>query len=229
MVENKELLSDLLDERCDSVDIDNLLADEHISEEWFRYHAVSAILRDEHSAHSSLNFCNEISAKISDEPAIVAFPKPQTSRISGDLTRKSEVRRIGSGFAIAASVAIATFLSVQTTQIAQDQPSSSEFTASTPTESAKTTKDSTSYDSIALSNDLNSNEQVELELFNDAYLQDFQRNDKGNFAPVAGEFVRTVRLSAEEWQALLASSAKRQQRLEQARKLDVEKEIETSQ
>ena len=211
MVEKNKLLSDLLDENCNQADLDDLLNTENLSETWYRYNTVSSILKGEHSANASLSFCSELSAKISEEPAIISIPK--SIQKAQAIRQTAEIRRIGGGFAIAASVALATFFSFQTIQVADNSSSSALQTADTK-------NNSDSLEPTAFT--FNEDEQNELELFNAAYLNDFRRSDKGKEAPVSGEIVRTVRLSAEEWQALLAKSLAKQKELEEAKQKELE-------
>ncbi len=220
MVEKNKLLSDLLDEQCHSSDLDDLLDNNDISESWYRYHTVSAIIKDQHSASASFDFCSQISAKIADEPSIIAAPK--TAKFSNIQPIIAEFRRTGSGFAIAATVAVATFFSFQTLQVAQDGVLTDTQIASESNESNSIPNNANSTKSIAGS-EFNATEQYELDVFNDRYISDLRRSDKGSFAPVSGEFVRTVRFSAEEWQAILEKSLERQRELEKA-KLQQEKE-----
>ena len=217
MVEKNKLLSDLLDENCNSNQLDDLLESEDITESWYRYQTVSAIIRDQHSANASFEFCNQISAKIADEPAIIAAPKNVSikSRQASIRPITQDVKRVGSGFAIAATLAVATFFSFQTLQLADENNQvnpqvASQADLSTPIKTQVPTNALTS-------NEFDAAEQYELDIFNDRYINDVRRSDKGNFAPVSGEFVRTVRFSAEEWQAILEKSLERQHQLEKAR------------
>ena len=224
MVEKNKLLSDLLDEKCHTSDLDDLLVSDAISESWYRYHTVSAIIKDQHSASASFDFCNQISAKIADEPAIIAAPKyqrnrPQNSNIQPII---AQFKRASSGFAIAASVAVATFFSFQTLQVAQDSATPDTQIASEFSDS-NSTQNSVESSKTAAAYEFDATEQFELDIFNDRYIRDLRRSDKGNIAPVSGEFVRTVRFSAEEWQAILEKSLERQRELEKA-KLQEQKE-----
>lgn len=217
MVEKNKLLSELLDEECHSSDLDDLLDSDDINESWYRYHTVSAIIKGQHSASASLNFCEQISAKIADEPAIVAAPRIPTggTKESNILPFIGEFKRTGSGFAIAATVAVATFFSFQTIQVAQEGIVTETQIASQSNQPNDIPNVVESTQIIA-GNEINATEQFELDIFNDRYIQDLRRSDKGSFAPVSGEFVRTVRFSAEEWQAILEKSLERQRALENA-------------
>ncbi len=224
MVEKNKLLSDLLDEECHSSDLDDLLESDDLKESWFRYHTVSAIIKDQHSANASLDFCNQISAKIAEEPAILAAPKskqPITQK-SNVIPFVAEFKRTSGGFAIAASVAVATFFSFQTIQVAQEDVATEAQIASQSNE-LNNSRDVVESTPTAAGYEIDATEQFELDIFNDRYIQDLRRSDKGSFAPVSGEFVRTVRFSAEEWQAILEKSLERQRQLEKT-KLEQDKE-----
>ena len=212
MVEKNKLLSDLLDDQCDSADFDDLLAESDIAETWYRYQTASALLKDQQSAHSSFEFCSQISAKIAEEPAIIAAPK--TTNSTPKRKQTAEVRRIGGGFAIAASVAVATFFSVQSINVA-------DVTAPMPQQGIAAEDNNQAGNSVdnqhATLNNIITKEQKELDLMDDIYRLDFERSERGKFAPVSGVFVKTKRLSAEEWQAILENSLRRQKAIEEAR------------
>ena len=107
---DKQHLSDLLDDCSSAEAVDKLLADEAHGEAWYRYNTVSAVLKKEHSAFSSFDFTQAISAQIEQEPAILSRPKPKKSNVS---TIGQFWKRTGGGLAIAASVAYAMIFSVE--------------------------------------------------------------------------------------------------------------------
>jgi negative regulator of sigma E activity len=214
MVDKNKLLSDLLDEKCRSNQIDDLLDTDQINQSWYRYHSVSALIKGQHSANASFDFCNEISQKIAQEPAIIAAPKATSSTpVNADIySLSTDFKKFTSGFAVAATVAAVTFFSLQTTQVVEPEQLGSQV-ASGPQTSLPSNDTSNS----SINANLLSAEQYELDIFNDRYISDLRRSDKGNIAPVSGEFVRTVRFTAEEWQAILEKSLEKQKQLEKAR------------
>ncbi|WP_444997663.1 sigma-E factor negative regulatory protein [Aliikangiella sp. IMCC44359] len=99
-------LSDLLDGYGDvSESIEQLIDSEEQRQAWYRYNMVSSVLQKENSAFSSYEFSKAISAKIAEEPAIIARPKKQR-KIASALWKKT------GGLAVAASVAYAMVFSV---------------------------------------------------------------------------------------------------------------------
>lgn len=219
MSKTNKSLSDLLDEQCSSSELDNLLNDKDVSNSWYRYSAVSAIIKDEYSAHASINFCDEISAKIADEPAILSAPRPQRTKIRPLV---AEVRKIGSGFAIAASVAFATFFSVQTLQVSSELSPMNENSA----EASQIKSENLATSSNSMPSSSSSLEQSNLEAFNEAFLLPARLSEQDSIAPfatsVSGEYVKTIRISAEQWQQILQRAALRQSQLEAAEKAKLE-------
>jgi len=208
MMDKKQSLSDLLDDQCSSVDLDSLLNDEKSVEGWYRYHSVSAILKDEYSAHSHVDFCREISSKIADEPAIIAVPKvkPNIENTHNNVVNSDNVvqlRRAGGGLAIAASAAFATFFSVQTLQVS-DQITPDNQTVIANSSTSPIISDSKIPDQLSVAESL---EQSELEFFNELYIQEANR-------PVGGEYVKTYRFSAEQWQQILLNASRQQNKLQ---------------
>ncbi len=221
MSKTNESLSDLLDDQCSSGDLDRLLNDKDVSERWHRYNTVSAILKSEYSSHTGIDFCKEISAKIADEPAILAAPRPQQT-ISKPVT--AEIRKISSGFAIAASVAFATFFSIQTLQVSSELSPLNENSVEVnqlKSENLATNKGTMPSGSDSL-------EQLELEAFNKALMFPAQLSEIESIAPfatsVGGEYVKTIRISAEQWQQILQRAALRQSELEAAQKAKLDAE-----
>ena len=109
---NSQHLSDLLDEQCSDEAIEHLLeSDELQAKTWYRYNAVRSVLNKEHSAFSSFEFTQAISAKIAEEPSF---------SVSNEENKPSNVvslfpswkKKVG-GLAMAASVAFAMVFSVQ--------------------------------------------------------------------------------------------------------------------
>ncbi len=214
MVDTNKLLSDLLDENCSSNNLDDLLEDKHAIESWYRYHSISEIIKGQNSADASLKFCQQISAKIADEPAIIAAPRQESSHpVNAQVVPlNAEIKKVGGGFAIAASVAVATFFSFQSTQIAQhDAPQGTQVASKQQASPENTVATNPTNQQMAAA------EQYQMDIFNDRYIRDLRRSDKGNIAPVSGEFVRTMRFSAEEWQAILEKSLEQQRQLEKAK------------
>ena len=203
MMNKKQSLSDLLDDQCSSVDLDSLLSDDKSVEGWYRYHSVSAIIKDEYSAHSHVDFCKNISAKIADEPAIIASPRTEISHTSDSSNNVVQLRRSGGGLAIAASAAFATFFSVQTLQVS-DQITPDNQTVIANNSANPIISDSKTLDQVSAAESL---EQSELEFFNELYIQEANR-------PVGGEYVKTFRFSAEQWQQILQNAARQQSKLQ---------------
>lgn len=216
MVNENKSLSDLLDDQCSSVDLDSLLSDPKTTDRLYRYQTVSAILKNEYSAYASVDFCRSISAQIVDEPAILAAPasdnvkKSATSSVT--VAKSTEIRRIGGGFAIAASVAMATFFSVQTLQVSQLSSVEQQTAAVEPVVS----------DNLVTTHEVDSLEQTELEAFNGLFLEEARRSEFGSFAPVGGEYVRTIRFSAEQWQQMLQDAVRQQAEKKAAEKAERE-------
>lgn len=215
MSKTNKSLSDLLDEQCSSSDLDNLLNDKDVSDSWYRclyrYNAVSAMIKGEYSASANIDFCKDISALIADEPAILAAPRPQQTK---NRPVAAEIRRIGSGFAIAASVAFATFFSVQTLQVSSELSPMNENSAEV--NQVKSENLAANNDSMPGSSD--SLEQSDLETFNDALMLTARLSEQDSIAPfatsVSSEYTKTIRISAEQWQQILQRAALRQSQLE---------------
>jgi len=214
MMDKKQSLSDLLDGQCSSVDLDSLLKDEKSVEGWYRYHSVSSILKGEYSAHSHVDFCKQLSAKIADEPAIIAAPQAKTGKIKNNPNQAPndnvvQFKRAGGGLAIAASAAFATFFSVQTLQVS-DQITPNNQTLVANSSANPIISDSKAPEQLSVAESL---ELSELEFFNEKYIQGANR-------PVGGEYVKTYRFSAEQWQQILRNAALQQNQLQAEEKID---------
>lgn len=221
MSKTSEFLSDLVDDKCSSDDLDSLLNDSKTIDRWHRYSAVSEILKGEYSANATTDFCMQISSKIADEPAILAAPRPTTNSEYETKTARAEVKRLTGGFAIAASFAFATFFSVQTMQVSDDSNFSNDATAdveqiSTNSDSSNNVS-SNNFASVPARQSLpvdteDSSEQIELEFFNEVFMSRARESEKDSIAPfarrVGAEYVKTLRFSAEKWQELLQKNQK---------------------
>ena len=108
-----QIVSDLIDGHCDSDKVDCILESESARERWYRYNLASSVIKKEHSAFSSIEFTRSISAKIAEEPAIIAAPSQAKTQKSTGSNVVSFWKRTGGGLAVAASVAYATVFSVQ--------------------------------------------------------------------------------------------------------------------
>lgn len=206
--ENSQRLSDLLDNKCDSSDLDKLLEHADTSETWYRFQTVSSLLRNEHSARVTPSFCREISSKLASEPAIIASPaknRPLQSRKTAEI---SPIRRFSGGLAIAASAAFATFFSVQTLQFSDNsQPNySKQHAVVDGVNNHSTASRSSNNVSAKISDSL---EQTQLEFSSDLYKLGVLRSGDISQQQVSGAYVETIRLSAEQWQDLLTRAAKR--------------------
>lgn len=219
MSKTNKSLSDLLDGQCSSSELDNLLSDKDVADSWYRYSAVSATIKGEYSASANIDFCKDISARIEDEPAIIAAPRPRQTK---NRLVVAEVRKIGSGFAIAASVAFATFFSVQTLQVSSGLSPMNENSAEV--NQIKSENLAANNDSMPGSSD--SLEQMNLEAFNEAFMIPARQSEKDSIAPfatsVSSEYTKTIRISAEQWQQILQRAALRQAQLEAAEKAKLE-------
>ncbi|TQV84991.1 sigma-E factor negative regulatory protein [Aliikangiella coralliicola] len=154
-------LSDLMDDKPSNLAIDELLGDDEKAETWFRYQTVRSVLNDEHSAFSSYEFTQAISAKIADEPAIIARPDvsknttnyddvlPQPAATAHVISRSW--RRAGGGLAIAASVAFAMVFSVQVNN--NSSSSSAPGLANTQSESSTAAENNIAHATVSPSDD----------------------------------------------------------------------------
>jgi negative regulator of sigma E activity len=220
MVNKTQSLSDLLDDQCSADDLGPLLDDSETNERWFRYQTVSAILKEQHSASASSEFFQSVSAKIDAEPSIIAAPSQQTQQTTAEIHPfVAEVKRLSSGFAIAATVAFATFFSVQTMQVADTEAvlNDSAIAANAGQSEISVNQQSTA-GMATTSSDYN--EQAEAEIFDNLYFQKSPRRNKVGIAQVSGEYVQTIRFSAEQWQVILERSLRQQAELEAAKKND---------
>jgi len=217
-VANSQLLSDLLDDRCSSDDFDVLLEHTDTANDWYRYHTASSILRQENSIQAAQSFCQQVSAKIADEPTVIGSPKIYSEAKDAQsvvrLNNVSPIRRFSGGLAIAASAAFATFFSVQTLQVSDNiLPAGSNQQSI-----ANNISGDSSVAKIAVEI-TDSLEQTELELSSDMFKQGAWQS--GNIANqrVSGAYVKTIRFSAEEWQKMV-DRAVRLKAQEEATELD---------
>ncbi len=217
MVNKTQSLSDLLDDQCSADDLGQLLNDSETNERWFRYQTVSAILKDQHAASASSEFFQSVSAKIDAEPSIIAAPSQQTQQTTAEIHPFiAEIKRLSSGFAIAATVAFATFFSVQTMQVADTEGVLSDSAVAAIAGQDEINVNEKSAGGMATTSS-DYDEQAEAEIFDNLYFQKSPRRNKVGIAQVSGEYVQTIRFSAEQWQAILERSL-RQKALQEAAK-----------
>lgn len=121
---NNQYLSDLLDGCVSKEGMQALLPegeeiDREQEEAWYRYNTVRAVLNKENSAYSSFEFTQSISAKIAQEPSIVARSKVNKLALADGSESSVHYidtwKKMTGGFAIAASVALAMIFSVELT------------------------------------------------------------------------------------------------------------------
>jgi len=215
---NSQLLSDLLDDQCISDDFEKLLESTDTVNDWYRYHTVSAILRSEDHVQATQSFCQQVSAKIADEPTIIGAPMVNHQAQDNDDVRTATVtpiRRFGGGLAIAASAAFATFFSVQILQVSENILPDGSNQQSV----ASNINGDNSIPKIAVEI-ADSLEQTELELFSDSFKGEAWNS--GNIAKqqVSGAYVKTIRFSAEDWQKMLDRAVRLKTEKEAAAKLD---------
>jgi len=212
MSKTDEFLSDLVDDQCSSNDLDSLLNDKNNIARWHRYSAVSEILKGEYSANASTEFCAEISAKIAEEPAIIAVPRPVDVKVESEVrSATAEVKKFSGGLAIAASFAFATFFSVQTLQVSDDLTPTNTSTAEASLPFTSHVVAKPDIQSLPVDTE-NSLEQIELEFFNEMFMSRARESERNSIAPfarrVGAEYVKTLRFSAEKWQEILQQNAK---------------------
>ncbi len=207
----EKLVSGLLDEQITSEELNELLNEEGVNETFYRYNMVSKILHDEVTGSVSLDFVNLVSQKLDNETLI-------STPFNNVIPLFSKIKKITGGMAIAASVA--TFVSVQTVQVAQDDDlfgsgvvvqSSQAQTLPADAIVSKNTIDPANYW-------LETAEQKELELFNDKFMSKARQSEQESIAPFArtvrGQRIGTIRFSKEQWQYILRRST----RLKEAKK-----------
>ena len=109
---NREQLSSLMDGELERGARDfmvrRLAKDAELTGRWRRYHAIRACLQREFSGRESL--CDRVSAALADEPAVQAEPRAGAGWL----------KPLG-GVAVAASVAVAALVAINTTLLEQGQ------------------------------------------------------------------------------------------------------------
>lgn len=228
-LDSEELVSGLLDEQITSEELSELLSDDRVNESFYRYNLVSKVLREELIAPVSMDFVNSVSQKLDSEPTILA-PSTKTQHLqtsSNTSTNNvvplfSKIKKLTGGMAIAASVAVATFVSVQSVQIADHEGvfNSELATQQSAQQSIKQTASlavdaNNAAESIEPANEwLDTAEQKELEFFNDMFMSKARQSEQGSIAPFArvvrGQRIGTFRYSKEEWEYILRRSIRTQ-------------------
>ncbi|MFT5164354.1 MAG: sigma-E factor negative regulatory protein RseA [Alteromonadaceae bacterium] len=125
--DKKEWLSALVDSQADLKDLDQVIASDDNKDTWQRYHLMGDVMRGDVAPTIDLDLVNKIEAAIADEATIVSLAAHRSFRqkiTQSELFRKSSVF-IGKSaqFAVAASVALVTVLSVQQYQLSGDENS----------------------------------------------------------------------------------------------------------
>ncbi|PHS20181.1 MAG: hypothetical protein COA86_02515 [Kangiella sp.] len=224
-------ISDLLDEQIASEELSELLKEDGVNESFYRYNLVSKILRKEANAPVSMDFINAVSQKIDGEPTVFAPSADSRSTDSQSLNDStnnviplfSKIKKLTGGMAIAASVAIATFISVQSVQVANDGVFKSDIANQQSEEQIKmpTIASNAGVESVEPAKFLlETAEQRELEFFNDMFMSKARQSEQEAIAPFAravrGQSVGTIRFSKEQWENILRRST----RIEHERELD---------
>jgi len=220
---NSQLLSDLLDDRCISDDFEKLLENTDTTSDWYRYHTVSAILRNENSVQATPSFCQHVSNKIADEPTVIGAPVVNQARTDTFRTNTvTPIRRFGGGLAIAASAAFATFFSVQTLQV-------SENILPVDTNQQSIASNASSLVPKVAVEIADSLEQTELELSSGIFKAEAWNSGSIANQQVSGAYVKTIRFSAEDWQKMVDRAVRLKAEKEAASELDANSaEIETT-
>jgi len=219
MSKSNEFLSNLLDDRCSCDELDQLLDDKNSSNNWYRYSLVSAILKNESSVALDSDFCQSVSAKIALEPAIIATQASRSAKSDNALEQTTSnifaFGRYASGMAIAASVAFATFFSINQLQSSDLNHLDQGAVATSDVSNSVQNTDSVAFQqSKNLPNTL---EQSELEVFNALFLKEAKRSERGAYAPAGGEYIKTIRFSAEQWQKIVEKAMLQKAELEAAK------------
>ncbi|PCI73111.1 MAG: hypothetical protein COB38_01620 [Gammaproteobacteria bacterium] len=212
--------SDLLDEQIASEELSELLKEDGVNESFYRYNLVSKILREEVNAPVSMGFINAVSKKIDAEPTIFApsSDSSSTDRLSINKSNNnviplfSKIKKLTGGMAIAASVAVATFISVQSVQVANDGVFNSDI-ATQQSSPILQKKAIVTPEAIDPENYwLETAEQKELEFFNDMFMSKARQSEQEAIAPFAravrGQSVGTIRFSKEQWENILRRSTR---------------------
>ena len=210
-----QIISDLIDEKLSSQDLDILVADCESQKTLFRYNTVSELLRDEYSAESNMSFVESVSKMIAQEPTVLAPDQNNAQTVLNSASAEviplfAKIKKATGGMAIAASVAVATFFSVQTIQVAQegDLINSEVAVQSEPLNQVELSNASNE----AASAWLETAEQKELELFNDMFMSKARQSEQAAIAPFAravrGQGVGTIRFSKEQWENILRRSTR---------------------
>ncbi|MFT6734054.1 MAG: sigma-E factor negative regulatory protein RseA [Polaribacter sp.] len=213
---SEQLVSDLLDEQITTKALDELLSKEDVNESFYRYNAVSKVLRDELVAPVNMDFVSSLIKKLDNEPTIlVPLTNTSPNQIPNNHRQDtpnnviplfSKIKKLTGGMAIAASVAVATLISVQSFQVVNDEGVFNSDIAILPEESKVNNV------SIEPANNwLETAEQKELEVFNDMFMSKARQSEQEAIAPFAravrGQSLGTIRFSKEHWEYLLRRSA----------------------
>jgi negative regulator of sigma E activity len=101
-------LSDFLDGQASDAAIEALLSEPQVQQDLYRYHTVQAGLKQQLSAYNNFDLTQSISSEIAKEPSLAS----DTENHSNIIQFPSWKRKL-TGVSIAASVALATVVSVQ--------------------------------------------------------------------------------------------------------------------
>lgn len=112
MTQQQETLSAFMDGESgeDSI-VDSVLADEHLTAKWQRYHVIRSGLRKETASTLHIDITKQVALALIDEPEIVA-PKPKVVK-QQFWGRVVPFAKHSSQIAVAASVALAVIIGVQ--------------------------------------------------------------------------------------------------------------------
>lgn len=123
--DKKEWLSALVDDHADLKDLEQVIGDEQNQQTWSRYHLIGDVMRGDVAEQIDLDLVGNIEAALADEPVLVSLDAHRSwrERIKQSAVMQNSVKYLGktANFAIAASVALVTVISVQNLQQSDDE------------------------------------------------------------------------------------------------------------
>lgn len=115
--DKKEWLSALVDSQADLKDLDQVVHCDDNKDTWLRYHLIGDVMRDDNATPVDINLVDSIEAAIAKEATIVSLAAHRSWRekLKDSVIVQKGSKFVGKSaqFAVAASVALVTVLSVQ--------------------------------------------------------------------------------------------------------------------
>ncbi|WP_144391404.1 sigma-E factor negative regulatory protein [Pleionea sediminis] len=208
----KQTISDWMDDEYDGPDSETFYQEIMRSEDGRKsfesFHAIRAVMCNESSAHWQAGFSNRVSEAIAQEPTVLA-PK-----------RSSKTRKLVTGWAVAASVALSVIVGVQWYPGASAPSGNATLVNSSSLPAANNVSGTTASDTMLAEYHVTEEERAQLERINTIFNKFSQSSNATNSGAlpyvrlVSGEQVKTYRMTPKQFRQVMMELEKKNREAE---------------